>query len=153
MTIGDCNEIISRIQYRDAQIRCFERSFDKPAIQFCIYLPEFDAIHGWPPAPGAVKHFVQVFGRVLVLKTLTEKIVLEEILAMIDEFQRHEAREWFRYKGEMIFDPHKGDSMKKPLRCYVGFHVWKFCGLQYNSTSVADWMCLFCLKTISKPHP
>lgn len=29
------------------------------------------------------------------------------IITLIDKIERHEAREWFRYDGVMIFDPHK----------------------------------------------
>lgn len=45
-----------------------------------------------------------------------ERTVIHEVRESIQEIYRHEADEFFRYKGVMIFDPHIGDPGYVPER-------------------------------------
>ena len=45
-------------------------------------------------------------GGSIVPDTMTESDVLRLLLAQVKVLQSHEAEEWFRYKGQQIFNPH-----------------------------------------------
>lgn len=41
------------------------------------------------------------------LQGLTPRGALRRVLRLLDQAERHETREWFRYRGTRPFDPHR----------------------------------------------
>lgn len=45
-------------------------------------------------------------GRRALKPTTDPRVFADDVLAQLDDIERHETREWLRYNGELVFDPH-----------------------------------------------
>ena len=62
---------------------------------------------GWSPSRELIE--LRAVYAIPMFSPGDETTFLRWIRGMIHSMEKHESDEWFRYKGELVNDPHKGD--------------------------------------------
>lgn len=108
MTFFEARQMLSEIKYkRDWRFELHERDFRASwQLYVCFNAPDARTGQGW----GLVvcTRSIAAFGRI------DEKQFVSWVFGVVMEAERHEAEEFFRYRGVQIYDPHKKDEASLP---------------------------------------
>lgn len=101
MMATEAEEVLSQIEYKPGWrlVYWFDRSF----LQDLIWIKwEFEAVDAYDPSQTVMMESVSH-----LLPFFSEEQILREVFHSAQRAELHESAEFFTYKGERPFDPHK----------------------------------------------
>lgn len=121
MTPGELGQILSEITYKPGWVIHYEPCVKevRPYVQLYVSsegtIPETP--HGTPAEPWRS-------GKVYLSPHMCRQEVVGAVFGLIRAAEEHEMREWFRYQGASIYNPHLDpDVLAKVARQKVSFNV------------------------------
>lgn len=114
MTFDEAQAVVRDIRYKDYSIELGECAFTAHN-ESCMVTITCRAPNALDEPYYASKEG-PVCGREWVcLPSMTPERLVDVVFKGCERLELHECAEWFRYKGEMIYDPHKTHASPAPM--------------------------------------
>lgn len=111
MNLDELNEVMDQVTYKPGW------TFELGHCGLGVIL----TMRAWVPDSTTPEHRpVEIVSRrpidLLSLSRLDEAGFLDWLLCRVMSLESHETREWFRYRGELVDDPHAGEKIRATER-------------------------------------
>lgn len=102
MTRRALRQIVADVRVRPGWRVSVEKAFAQPPEAILVLRGRV------PDSDGSGRRFHTEFVEFMPdLSDLSPRAVLRRVLGLLDRAERHETREWLRYRGARPFDPHR----------------------------------------------
>ncbi len=103
MTPDEAVAVVESISYKPNWKIMATHNVDQFAVVMCVMHKAEDTYHPGVEIPVVL---TKTLHNLSLERSHGEDFLLEEVHRMIREVELHELDEWFKYKGQRIYDPH-----------------------------------------------
>ncbi|QIG67193.1 hypothetical protein [Rhizobium phage RHEph15] len=132
LTIGQIEELVEACSYKpgwsvnlhrgEATNTGSEFEYNRPYIQVCVSCEAEASMESAGPNKG--RRFAWNGSKVYLSRHMCRQEIVSAVYGAIERAELHEIREWFRYRGASIFNPHLDpDVLAEVARKKSSFNV------------------------------